>query len=224
MAIPHRRTQVRYRESDGKPMAETPVHRDELLRVLTTLQAAYADRPDVYVSGNMMFYYEEGNPRASVSPDVFVVFGVPKLPERRVFKLWEEAAPAVVFEITSPSTRRVDFGKKHTLYAGMGVREYFLYDPLGEYLQPALQGYRLDGDGYAPIAPAADGALLSETLNMLLRPVDGRLRLFDRQTGAELFSPAERAEAAERRVAELEALLRQRQAEQQNGAQHDARD
>ena len=100
-----RRTGVYYPESDGKPMAESDLHRDEMVRAIQTLQDAYAGRPDVYVSGNLLLYYEEGNPRASVAPDVMVVFGVPKLPLRRVYKLWEEgAAPSVVIEITSPST------------------------------------------------------------------------------------------------------------------------
>ena len=135
---------VIYPEGDGKPMAETPVHRDELIRLIQTLQDAFAGRADVYVSGNMMLYYEEGNPRASASPDVFVVIGVPKLPERRVYKVWEEGAPpTVVMEITSRSTRREDLHKKWELYIRLGVREYILYDPLGEYLRPPLQGFRL---------------------------------------------------------------------------------
>ena len=219
MAIQHRRTEVYYPEGDGKPMAETPIHRDELIRVLQTLQEAFAGHADVYVSGNMMMYYEEGNPRASVSPDVFVVVGVPKLPERRVYKVWEEgASPTVVFEITSPSTRREDLRKKRELYARMGVREYYLYDPLAEYLRPPLQGYRLEDGEYRPLAPDADGALLSQALGMRIMLVEGRLRLFDPQTGAPLLSPAERAEteaaarrAAEQRIAELEARLAQRE-------------
>ena len=48
----------------------------------------------------------------------------------------------MVFEITSRGTRLEDLGTKRALYAMLGVREYFLYDPLGEYLQPPLQGYR----------------------------------------------------------------------------------
>src|SRR4051812_41650847 len=96
---------VYYPDGDGKPMAETPDHRDQMIRLIQILQDRYADRPDVYVSGNMMFYWVEGNPKISASPDVFVVFGVPKQRDRRVFKVWEEAAPNVVVELTSRSTR-----------------------------------------------------------------------------------------------------------------------
>jgi hypothetical protein len=80
---------VHYRETDGRPMAETDLHRDEMVRPITTLQSAFAERSDIYVSGNLLPYYEEGNPRRSVAPDVFAVFGIPKH-RREIYKLWEE--------------------------------------------------------------------------------------------------------------------------------------
>ena len=196
---------VVYPESDGKPMAESEVHLDELVRLIQTLRDAFADRADVYVVGNLLLYYEEGNPRASVAPDVMVVKGVPKVPPRRIYKLWEEGAPpTVVVEVTSSSTRREDRRKKWALYARLGVREYILYDPLGEYLRPPLQGFRLVAGEYVPMEADAEGALLSDELGMRLLLQDGRLRLFDRQTGAPLLDRAER-------IAELEALLKDRQ-------------
>ena len=86
-------------------MAESDLHRDEMIRTIQTLQDAFADRADVYVSGNLLLYYEEGNPRASVAPDVFVVRGVEKK-QRPVYKLWEErAGPSVVFEVQGPTLR-----------------------------------------------------------------------------------------------------------------------
>ena len=66
---------IEYPSSDGKPMAETPVHRDVMIDAIQILKRRYANRSDVYVSGDMLMYYEEGNPRKSVAPDVFVVAG-----------------------------------------------------------------------------------------------------------------------------------------------------
>ncbi len=124
--------QVDYPETDGKPMAETDVHIDALLYLREALKDYFRDAPQVYVAGNMLLYYEEGNPAACVAPDVFVVQGVAKR-ERRTYKLWEEGQPpAVVFEITSRGSRLEDLGTKRVVYAMLGVREYFLYDPLGE--------------------------------------------------------------------------------------------
>ena len=88
----------------------------------------FAAQPDVYVSGNLMCYYEEDNPKKSISPDVFVVRGAAK-GDRRVYKFWEEPVPQVVLEISSRKTRKEDFGKKKNLYAWLGVREYFVFDP-----------------------------------------------------------------------------------------------
>jgi Uma2 family endonuclease len=203
------RRPVYYPESDGKPMGETEVHVFELISILTTLRAWFRRMADVYVGGNIMFYYEEGNPKASFSPDVFVVFGVPTVPPRRTYKVWEEGAPpTAVIEITSCKTRREDLTKKRVIYERIGVPEYVLYDPLGEYLRPPLQLVPLTDGVYTSVAPEPDGSLVSEALNLTLRLVDGRLRLFDRASGIELLSPEERADAAEARVAELEARLR----------------
>jgi Uma2 family endonuclease len=201
---------VQYPESDGKPMAESDLHRKEMTRLIETLDDFYADQADVYVSGNLLLYYEEGNPRASIAPDVFVVRGVPK-GDRPIYKLWEEGnPPLVVIEVTSKTTRREDQAKKRDLYARLGVAEYFLYDPLAEYLVPPFQGFRLGGGRYRAIE-AIDGGLLNAALGLRLELIDGRLRLIDRQTGSHLLSPRERATAAERRLAELEADIQRRE-------------
>lgn len=183
---------IHYPESDGRPMAESDRHRNEMMDLIAMLQARYADAADVYVSGNLLLYYEEGNPRASVAPDVFVVLGVPKR-LRRIYKLWEEGAPpAVVFEITSRSTRREDLRTKRDLYARLGVAEYFLYDPEAEYLHPPLQGFRLVAGAYEPLSGDADGRLNSRTLGLDLGLVQGRVELRDSASGQRLVRPAER--------------------------------
>lgn len=72
-AMPLQYEEVEYPESDGKPMAETGIHVEELLNLLSSLIDRYQGVPDVYVAGNNFFYYVEGNPRYAVSPDVYVV-------------------------------------------------------------------------------------------------------------------------------------------------------
>src|SRR5690349_7692948 len=79
-----------YPDSDGRPMAETPQHRDNMIDTIKALAFWFADDPRVYVSGNMFVYYVPGDRLRHVSPDVFVVRGVPKLPERRRYLVWEE--------------------------------------------------------------------------------------------------------------------------------------
>ncbi|MGH2541761.1 MAG: Uma2 family endonuclease [Ardenticatenaceae bacterium] len=203
-------TQIEYPESDGKPMAETEAHRQEMTDLIEALAEFFRALPTVYVGGNMLLYYEEGNPRASVAPDVFVVKGVPKH-QRRTYQLWREGQPpTVIWEITSRSTRLEDLGNKRVLYAILGVQEYYLFDPLEEYLTPSLQGFELINGEYEHIEPMADGSLLSQALGLSLRRENNRLRLIDAVTGEVLLRPAElaaahRAEAVARRAADARA-------------------
>ena len=75
-AVPPRPVSLGYPDSDGQPIAETDFQREPLWYANDVLARRYRDRPDVYVSANLFEYYEEGNPRAVVAPDVFVVLGV----------------------------------------------------------------------------------------------------------------------------------------------------
>jgi hypothetical protein len=107
----------------------------------------------------------------------------------------------VVIEITSKKTRKDDRERKPAIYAALGVREYFIFDPHREYLEPPLQGYRLVQGRYEPIAT---DPLRSEVLNLELRQEDGMLRLYDPQTGERLPTSDEEAQA--RRAAEAARL------------------
>ena len=209
---------IHYPETDGKPMGETDVHIDALIYLREALRDHFREAPQVYVAGNMFLYYEEGNPIACVAPDVFVVQGVGKH-ERRTYRLWEESQPpAVVFEITSRGTRLEDLGTKRAVYTMLGVQEYFVYDPLGEYLRPPLQGYRLHEGEYQRMPPAGEEGLTSQVLGLELRVEAGRLRVVDPATGERLLTPAEvyaarRAETTASRVAEVEDELERLRAE-----------
>jgi hypothetical protein len=123
-----------------------------------------------------------------VSPDIFVAFGVAKK-DRRIYKLEDEGkGPEVVIELTSTSTKVEDLVTKHYIYANMGVREYFLFDPYSETIRPALRGFRFAGGEYAPMAGAS---LHSEVLGLELRVEQGLLRLYDPKTGERLRTPEE---------------------------------
>ncbi len=43
---------------------------------MVALRHYYAANPMVHVAGNNSLYYEEGNPRKVISPDIYVVYGV----------------------------------------------------------------------------------------------------------------------------------------------------
>ncbi len=73
---------IDYPDSDGQPMAETDFQRDVMTYAIETLKIHFREREAVYVSGDLFIYYEEGNRAAALTPDVFVVFGVPNHPRR----------------------------------------------------------------------------------------------------------------------------------------------
>jgi Uma2 family endonuclease len=190
-----------YPTSDGRPMAETDWHRDLMNNLIDTLQAFYADNPKVYVSGNLLLFYEPGNRRRHVSPDVFVVKGVPKR-ERPNYLVWEEGrGPDIVIELTSSSTRSEDVKKKFQLYRDtLRVQEYFLFDPSGDYLDPPLRGYRLRGGDYAAIR-AVNGRLPSKVLGLHLERDNRKLRLYNPLAARWLLTPAEQVVQAAAEVA-----------------------
>lgn len=204
-----------YPESDGKPMAETETHRDLMIDFIQMLKHHFGNVDDVCVSGNMFVYYEEGNTRKSVAPDVFVAFGVGKK-ERRTYRIWEEGhAPDFVLEVASPKTFRDDLTKKKDLYANeLHVKEYFIYDPLGEIV-PSFVGYRLNNGVYQEI-PFAHDRLASEVLGLELGENDGILRLFDPAKSEWLPTATERAENAEAHVESAEARAESAEARAEN--------
>jgi Uma2 family endonuclease len=196
---------VIYPESDGRPMGESDLHRDEMWDLVYALKSYYEGSPDVYVTGNLFFYYKQGDPRSVICLDVCVVKGVPRH-RRRIYKLWEEGqSPCFVIEVTSESTRREDLEDKKHRYAQLGVDEYFLHDPYGEYLRPRLQGLHLQGNRYLPIAPAPDGSLLSQVTGLTLRVEGDLLRLVDTATNTPLLFARE---ALRKKEEELERLRR----------------
>ena len=195
-----------YPESDGKPMGETDLHRDEMVRHIELLRSYYAGQR-VYVSGNLLVYYEQGNPKKFVVPDCLVAKGLSPN-KRRTYKTWVEGkAPDVMFETTSRKTRTKDTVDKPQLYARLGVKEYFLFDPEQDYLDPPLQGYRLTDGAYAPITVDSQGCMLSVELDLLLRIDAEALQFYRPDTMERLLSADERAVRAEEEAAALRTEL-----------------
>ncbi len=196
---------IEYPESDGEPMAETDLHRDWMVRILEILRQRYRGQR-VYIASDLIVYYEQGNPAKFIVPDDFIVLDCDP-GRRRTFKIWEEKrVPDVIFEVTSHSSRRNDTLKKPVIYEQLGVKEYYVYDPTCDYLEPALQGFRMT-DGSLKQIVSVKGALRCETLQLGLRLVDGDLEFFDLQTGKLAIDEAEserEAKEAERAVKESE--------------------
>ncbi len=119
-----------YPSEDGLPMSYNTIHFDWITFLKHGLDIFFADRPDVFVAGDLLWYPVEGRPDIRVGPDVFVAFGRPK-GDRTSYKQWEEdgIAPQVVFEILSPGNTIDEMLDKQSFYSRHGVQEYIVFNP-----------------------------------------------------------------------------------------------
>ena len=210
---------------DGKPVAETYANYLQMTYLQFALRRLLQSqgRPPAVIGGNQFLYYNPYNKREHLSPDVYVGFDLAPPTTRDVWFTWVEGkAPDIVFEITSPSTQRTDVSAgprgKLTLYAQLGVREYYVYDPQ-LVMFPWLRAFTLIEGRLeeAPLLP--NGGAWSELLQAELRAVRSTewerpgtyLRVIDPTTGAPIRVGEEELEdirrAARARIMAMEEQL-----------------
>ncbi|MDQ3635648.1 MAG: Uma2 family endonuclease [Acidobacteriota bacterium] len=199
--------EIYYPESDGEPMAETDIHANLLIYLRTSLEIFFAEREDVYVSGNIMFYYVEGDPTEVISPDVLVCFGIPK-GMRTSYKTWEEndVFPSVIIEIASKGTWKKDRIEKRELYEMFGVKEYYIFNPLFPKKMPEFTVFHLNETGILERVPIENNHIRSKILGLDLVVTDKTLRLYNPKKEEYLKSTEEISAENDRLKAELERL------------------
>jgi Uma2 family endonuclease len=156
--VPHGGAVV-YPDSDGKPMADNTLQFEWITILKTGFDALFADRADVFVAGDLLWYPVLGRPDVSVAPDVLVCFGRPK-GYRGSYKQWEEdnLPPTVVIEILSPNNSAGEMASKAVFYDWQDVQEYYLYDPYRKELS-AL--WRSSATGRLELAAPIAGVITS---------------------------------------------------------------
>ncbi len=205
---------IHYPDSDGRFLPENRLEAKAVVNLRIALQHHFAKVPNVVVEGGMFIYYEEGNPRKSIAPDLYVVLDH-DLGDRMVYKLWEEGKPPdFALEVISPSSEIRNRVDKVALYKQLGIGEYFVFQPLTERPEPRLRGRRLLGCEYREVEAEPGGGLMTARLGVELRVEGTNLRVRNAVTGREYAWNEEiprNTEAAEARAkAEAEA---RRQAE-----------
>ena len=229
--------------TDGLPMPDNSAQARPLRYTVEALEGVYrARRPGTFVTDDMLVYYFEERAEASgqvrirsVAPDVLVAFGVGER-DRDSYVTWHESkAPDFVMEIASKSTWRRDVEVKPAIYAGLGVKEYFLYDPEGGRLEPRIQGYALEAGRYRRLRGERLGngewGVCSPVLGLCLwlKGRGGMLRWYDPVAGEDLKTHSEDragriAETAARKVAENRARMAEDRAAAQIAAREAAED
>ena len=207
--------EIDYPSYDGLPMADNTDQAQDMTDAFHEVQNFFWGRNDVFVATNLLVYYREGENTTRITPDVMVAFGRPP-GYRGSYKVWEEEhhPPDWVLEIASEGTVDVDVLEKPGIYAGIGVSEYWQYDPTGGLLNPRLQGWHLTGLKYTelPQVPVAGAeiAIYSEVLGLRLEFDGDRLRFWDPVGERYLRTPLESEQDAlrgERREQELLAII-----------------
>ncbi|MBD1844448.1 Uma2 family endonuclease [Cyanobacteria bacterium FACHB-63] len=213
-------SEVFYPESDGKPIADNTKQFRWIVVIEQNLEWLFADNPNVFVAGDLLWYPIEGNNTVCTAPDAMVVFGRPKgdpcgicEAARGSYQQWKEdnLPPQVVFEVLSPGNTRREMDPKLLFYDRYGVEEYYIYDP--DRIE--LSGWQRSDTGLDSIEEM-NGWIsprlgirfnLAEELE-LYRPDGGRFLSFA-EINQQLANERQRAEQAEQQKAEVEQLLQQ---------------
>jgi Uma2 family endonuclease len=222
-------SEIIYPEDNGEPMAENTEQFRWIVTIKENLEILFANNPEVFVAGDLLWYPVQGNNKIRQAPDAMVIVGRPK-GKRGSYRQWEEnnIPPQVVFEILSPGNRAGNMGQKLLFYQRYGVQEYYIYDP--EDIE--LNGFTRSQDWFEPISemngwvsPLLEIRFeLTENDLEIYRP-DGRKFL----TSVELDQRAEqehqRAEQEHQRAEQQrqDKELAQAQAEQQRQLAEEAR-
>jgi Uma2 family endonuclease len=142
-----------YPDRDGLPMSDNTKQFRWIVLLKENLDCLFADNPDVFVAGDLLWYPVEGSPEIRVAPDAMVVFGRPK-GDRGSYRQWQErdVNPQVVFEVLSPGNTYQEMRRKLKFYDRYGVEEYYVYDPDDN----ELTGFVRSAEGLTALADMND--------------------------------------------------------------------
>jgi Uma2 family endonuclease len=205
--------EIIYPDCDGNPMSDNTKQFRWIVTVKENLELLFADNPNVFVAGDLLWYPVEGSNTIRSAPDAMVVFGRPK-GDRGSYQQWREdnIPPQVVFEILSPGNRLGEMNKKLKFYERYGVEEYYIYDPdKVDFTGWLRQGDRLDSideiQGW--ISPQLEIKFELELDTLVISRPDGEKFLEFGELDARRRSAEQRAERSELDVARLAAKLRE---------------
>jgi Uma2 family endonuclease len=168
-------------------------HQDAIVALTTGLRLCARRRGLPWHVGNQLTVVMprlSGGPPYQPAPDILVhpTLGPGLLQSLNVASA---GPPALIVEVTSPSTARerdlsADPGRgKPALYAAMGVDEYIVFDPYGEFLHERVRAWRAATPGgafggkFVPWLPEADGRWHSRSLGVSFAPQGFLLRVYD---------------------------------------------
>ncbi|MEG4839130.1 Uma2 family endonuclease [Microcoleus sp. B9-D4] len=206
---PETKPEIIYPESDGEPMADNTKQFRWIVTVKENLEILFANNPEVFVAGDLLWYPLQGNNKIRQAPDAMVVFGRPK-GDRGSYRQWEEyhIPPQVVFEILSPGNPAGKMGQKLLFYQRYGVQEYYIYDP--DDIE--LSGFVRNEDWLEPISEM--NGWVSPLLGIRFQLTENTLEIY-RPDGRRFLTSVEMDQLREQERQEKELAQAQAQQERQ---------
>jgi hypothetical protein len=204
---------------EGDHIVQNPRHALRCNYLYDVLRARLAGDPTALVLHDVGVDWGVAGLRPH-APDIAVFLGVRARPSAGVFAVAEHGGePALVIEVTSPTTVVLDRATKLGQYERAGVQRYVIVDTVADEGEapPRLTGYRLVAGRFQPLAADERGWLWLEPVGLWLGVAEGEIVLYDEAgqpqgdyTALAAALAAERvALAAERQAhAETEARLR----------------
>jgi Uma2 family endonuclease len=206
---PETKPKIIYPDSDGEPIADNTKQFRWIVTVKENLEILFANNPEVFVAGDLLWYPVQGNNKIRQAPDAMVVLGRPK-GDRGSYRQWEEdnIPPQVVFEILSPGNPAGKMGQTLLFYQRYGVQKYYIYDP--DDIE--LSGFVRNEDLLEPIAQM--NGWVSPLLDIRLELTENTLEIY-RPDGRRFLTPVEMDQLREQERQEKELAQAQAQQERQ---------
>jgi Uma2 family endonuclease len=166
---------------EGDHIVQSADHHRRCRYLADVLAARLADDPTAVVMHDVGVDWGVADIRPH-SPDVSVFLGVRVRPRVGIFSLAEHGGePALVIEVTSPTTVVLDRATKLGQYEQVGVQRYVIVDTVADdgEAPPRLTGYRLVDKRFQPLAPDERGRLWLEPVRLWLGVADNDIVLYD---------------------------------------------
>lgn len=210
--------EIVYPVDNGEPLSNDTEHLQWIMFVKDGLDDWFADRTDVFIAADLLWYPVKGRPDISKAPDVMLVLDHPA-GHRMSYQQWEEndRPPQVVFEFLSTSKTAQEMMDKLEFYSDMGCAEFYIYD----YQRRIFSSFRRPrpADALAKAEPDAPGEWTSPLLGMTFG-LDPDGRLYVRRPDGKLFESrsqllkraqdaAQRAQQEKQRADRLAAKMRE---------------
>lgn len=80
---------ITYPERDGNSMSDNTKQFRWIVVIKENLELLFADNPNIFVAGDLLWYPIKGDNKTRQAPDVMIVFGRPK-GDRGSYRQWVE--------------------------------------------------------------------------------------------------------------------------------------